>query len=1068
MAINIDIRATLKGLNNLIKVEQSLKKISVIGNKGFSSMLKNIRKQNGALAENNKFLSRSADRVGFMAFQFTFLEGIAQRVLGSIKRFFGEIIREGADSLDSMTRAIAQSGIDFSGQTEESAMAVSHLNDAIFDMGAGGTIFSITEVSDAMREIGKATDLTGTELEKSNKLIGVTKQVLRLMTIEQVDSAESAKTLIKTMNNFGLSLSEAARVTSVMINVNQSSAITLDELSRSFGFASSQARDFGLDVEETGALLGLLGNRLGQGAGAAGRNLRQLFFGLKNNALKLNPVLEDMGIKLLDNNGNLVPFIDFLKDTKKALDKAGTSSDAFKLFLEDQMGLEIRAADALAKLTQVTEEEIDMAVAAARAGDSSALEGILGNTAQANMKKMTNSLNALKTIFTQGLSPAIAGVSEAVQALVRDGGLQEMALELGDVLGKELLPIVKTLAKQVKKLADFFREHKSVMAGLIKLFIGFIGLLVATLIIASVGKVVAAFTSLLLKLTLVLGAGNSGATGAMVGTQVAAKGLRFTLLTIIAVIAGIVIAVFAAKNLFVLFTDEIDNSDQAAEIAVSGGMLALGLAIAGIAGNIPGLIVALAAVAAILVIMWADSVGAMDEFSKKWDQVIQKIEDEDLEGLDAMLVVFQAFAASMEAAGVAMGLALGEAASNWILDMQDAFAATDWGELWEAVVTGNLEKAMEVGEKIATELVAGFLGLIIGGDGLTALTGKTLDELGQNANIVTKAALIGAAIGDAIREAFITAVTENLGNTLIDAITSILPPGIAQLVAGVLKGASQASENTALARGANEAPEIESRFPEGSPGINVDGTNFQPAPDNGEGVGEIIPRDTIDEMVKGLEELKGVWVDRTIKWSNEYLGQADALTKKTTDLHTSFKIQKGASDANTIQVDFNTLRTKMLSAAQQLEQTEVTNLTLETARLTNFIIDSQEASSNVSVALTKLALEGTEAARRLATLEVSRKGNFSISGRGTSTSFGEIGDLQQTVNKLLAQALGEKIDLAALANAQATQSVNVGGINITIEGSASEETAAQIAAAVSEVLNKEIGNKDTLLASGVV
>ena len=254
-----------------------------------------------------------------------------------------------------------------------------------------------------------------------------------------------------------------------------------------------------------------------------------------------------------------------------------------------------------------------------------------------------------------------------------------------------------------------------------------------------------------------------------------------------------------------------------------------------------------------------------------------------------------------------------------------------------------------------------------------------------------------------------------------------------------------------------------------------------------EGGGQIVPMPGIVEQLTSSYQ-------SMIEWSDEYLGQAEpfkeqvALMAEETipALAESFVIQKEVFDTFTLKqgelkdsIILQDAAVKLTSTATKLNTATVNVLTqkqtglgvktdlftYELAREINEIIDLQEITISVQTALTKLAIEGTEAARRLASLKVSKKGVFSIAGNSTGTSFNEIGSLQGSLAEILASSIGEKIDLAALANAQATQTIDVGGINITIEGSADESTAQAIADAVQEVLNKEINNKTSLLST---
>ena len=1092
MAINLDIIASVKGLKNLLKVEKTLKKLNASATKGFSKATAKVRQMNGALAANNKFLSRSADRVGFMAFQFTFLEGIAQRVLGSIKRAFTEVLNNGADGVDAMTRAVAQSGIDFQGTTKDSVEAVQHLNDAIMTLGGGDTLFNIEEVSEAMLEIGKATDLTGTALEKSRKLVGVTAQVLRIMTLEEVDAAEAAKGLIKTMNNFELGMGDATEVISTLINVNQSSAITLDELTRSMSFASSGAKDLGLDIGETAALIGLLGNRIGQGAGAVGRNFRQLTAGLKANALKVDPILKAMGVSLLDDDGKIKPFLQFLDETRTAFQAAGESSDAFKLHLQQALGLEIRAGDLLSKLLDVSKEEIEKMVNMAKTGDSSLMEAAIGKTPKSSIKKLKAAVNALEVMFAGGLAPALVELTKIMKELVRDTGLQEMAMELGSIIGLKIIPIVRVLSGELKKLTNFFRENKLILDLLINSFVVFIGLMVSLLIIASVGKVVAAFMSLLLKLTLVMGTGQVAATG----FSASLRAVMIPLLTLVAIFAGIIVAALAFKNVLKLLTDDIPNEMQGMEFAVSGSLVAIGVAFAAVLGGPVGLAAALVALAAVAVAVWADQIGALDAFSEKWDEVFRQIEEQDMDGLSALFTTFSAWAQAMEAMGFKMGQNIGMNIYQAIATLKESLDETDFGKLWEAFSAGNLIEALSIGAKIAKSLVDGFVGLIEGVLGIR--TSKEIANIPSA--VLSEANKAGIAAGEALRKAFIEGFTTNLTDSIINAIAGAFGPVLGPLIKGILTGITDEVENQAFIDGVNESDfdgKIDpNRFPtitgvvpmirEGTevPAFDEDGNEIDPVPKTDDTLGEAIIT-AFDINGENPIELLMTWAEETVVASEpmvesiEDLGEEtlpilqtkleensesfELLTNSVNLLTDGVHIQTEATNILSKAKLHNSVMTNILSAKEVLLHDIMDETTLQFALETNQIIELQKSTNAAALAMQKMAIEGTEVSRRLSTLTVSKRGNFSMDSHRTNTDFSNIKDLQSGLGHIIATDIGQAINIEALKRDQAA-TVNVGGINIVIEGNANPEELQEAIDELQDRLNKDIGNKNTVLA----
>jgi len=87
---------------------------------------------------------------------------------------------------------------------------------------------------------------------------------------------------------------------------------------------------------------------------------------------------------------------------------------------------------------------------------------------------------------------------------------------------------------------------------------------------------------------------------------------------------------------------------------------------------------------------------------------------------------------------------------------------------------------------------------------------------------------------------------------------------------------------------------------------------------------------------------------------------------------------KVKADSDTVQTDIDILSKNIIAIARN------------TNKFTEFSVIIEQAK----LAFLKLALEGTEAARRIATLVVDKKGNFSMSGRQTTTTFDEIPSLE--------------------------------------------------------------------------
>ncbi len=118
------------------------------------------------------------NRLGFVAFQFTFLAGIAGRALGEITNAVKNAVRTAAKGQSLIIRAIAQSGIDITNSSEETVKAIEFMNNAMRTMGSGTTIFSVEEVAGAYREVAKATEVAGSEMDKARAITFLTQNVI--------------------------------------------------------------------------------------------------------------------------------------------------------------------------------------------------------------------------------------------------------------------------------------------------------------------------------------------------------------------------------------------------------------------------------------------------------------------------------------------------------------------------------------------------------------------------------------------------------------------------------------------------------------------------------------------------------------------------------------------------------------------------------------------------------------------------------------------------------------------------------------------------------------------------
>ena len=770
----LNIKLMVQNLNALKKLGSKVKNLGRQMKSSFNQGTRAIKNTNRAVEQNGRFLSQSAERLGFMAFQFVFLQGIASRALGSIRMLFQQVFEGGIENIDGMVRAISQSGIDISRSTEDSRMAMDLLNDAILNLGGGDTIHNIQEVAEAMKDIGKATAFTGTELQKATKLIGVTQQVLRLMTIEEINVEEAAIGLVKTMKNFNLELGEAKRATDALIRVNQNSAITLDQLIRAFGFSAQQAKKFGLDIEDTAAILGILGDRLGQGAGAAGRNFDILLRNLRTNAFKAEEALGAFGqtlFKTVNGRAQMKDFTGVLDALRAAFKKAGPAAGALRIQLEKQLGLTSRATRALDILLSVTKEEIAASQEFARTGDVANLDEIFANDPAGQFARLKNSIEALKVLFVGSFAPAITLASTTMQDLVRTNDVQEFITTLGKGLAQDVIPPIRIAAQVFAVFAKFLKKNTALVQTLARAMLIFVGVLVAMFIIGIVGTLVAAMGSSMLKLAGIVGI-----------TTATMKLLLVNILRLVAGFLAIAFIVIGVRNLFKTLVDGFQKGEEGI-VAISLLLIGLGLALAFAVGNVPGLIIALAAIGATFGLIFGkkllddgaftDAGKAIDDFGKEFTNILSGL------NLDALGEFTDGLVAGITGAFKEAGMAATEFFVGLDKDFHDALDAT-------------IKAANQFGEDIAKEIGAALKDTFVALLDFVKWIGEAIEN--ARASIVKK----GEEIGTAITEGIQKKLTSSIGTlaTLFFGTTGFT----ANIVAETLDPENQGTETIDFAK----------------------------------------------------------------------------------------------------------------------------------------------------------------------------------------------------------------------------------------------------------------------------
>lgn len=245
------------------------------------------------------------------------------RALQGVQRSIGRI---GA-SMTSLGTRMAGVGTAMAAPIALAARTFAQFDDAIRLTGAvsGATGVGLQKLNDTARELGATTSFTAvqvanlmTELGRAgfspDEINTMTGAVLDLARATGTDAAVSAGIMAATLRQFSLGAGEAARVSDVLTKAANATFNTVEGLGESLKYAGPVAQSLGMSLEDTVAVLGVLGNVGIQGS-EAGTALRRLSVIAAGSGEELQNLF---GISNTDASGNLKPLVDILDEINQA------------------------------------------------------------------------------------------------------------------------------------------------------------------------------------------------------------------------------------------------------------------------------------------------------------------------------------------------------------------------------------------------------------------------------------------------------------------------------------------------------------------------------------------------------------------------------------------------------------------------------------------------------------------------------------------------------------------------------------------------------------------------------
>ncbi|YCI30108.1 phage tail tape measure protein [Erwinia sp. PK3-005] len=140
---------------------------------------------------------------------------------------------------------------------------------------------------------------------------------------------ESAQLLMSTKNAFGLANSQVAHLGDVISATLNKTAADFDGLSDALTYIAPVAKNAGVSVEQTTAMIGALAQE-GTTGSMAGTGVRAMLLRVQAPTGEAAKAIKELGVKTADSKGNMRPFFTILKEMQKSFEKnkLGTAQQA--------------------------------------------------------------------------------------------------------------------------------------------------------------------------------------------------------------------------------------------------------------------------------------------------------------------------------------------------------------------------------------------------------------------------------------------------------------------------------------------------------------------------------------------------------------------------------------------------------------------------------------------------------------------------------------------------------------------------------------------------------------------
>lgn len=382
--------------------------------------------------------------------------------IGQTFKKAGEVTDKiGSTLTNKVTKPIlaAATGAGFLGMQYEQSMAevraisgasiedFGKLNAAARDVSAN-PLFSANEKASALKYMAMA----GWDAQQS---IAGLPSILNLATASGEDLGSVSDIVTDAMTAFKMAAEESGRFADVLAKASSVSNTNVALLGDTFKYVAPVAGALGYSVEDTATAVGLMANQ-GIKASQAGTALRAALAQLADPSEETVKAMEELGISLVDDAGNMKPLSALMVDLRKGFSNLSEAQKA--QYASSVFGRE--AMSGMLAIINSSEADFNKVGSAIRDSGGAAQEmaDIMGDTVQGQLKELKNRAVELGLQFFDTFGKDLKNALDSVTKKLKEGmtAFSKLDSQTKKNIGK-MIALAAAIGPVVKGLSVVFK-----------------------------------------------------------------------------------------------------------------------------------------------------------------------------------------------------------------------------------------------------------------------------------------------------------------------------------------------------------------------------------------------------------------------------------------------------------------------------------------------------------------------------------------------------------------------------------------------------------------------------------